>query len=51
MAYLNLLYRQKADMELTPADRESDVKMADDIVDEVKAIKTKKLNSSEAPQR
>lgn len=51
MAYLNLLYRQKADMELTATDRESDIKMADDIVDAVKAIKTKKLNSSEDPQQ
>ena len=51
MAYLNLLYRQKADMELSAAGRESDIKMADDIIDEVKAIKAKKLNSSEDPQQ
>jgi tetratricopeptide (TPR) repeat protein len=45
MAYLNLLYRQKADMETTPAAREADLKMADDLVDKVKAIKQKKMES------
>jgi tetratricopeptide (TPR) repeat protein len=47
MAYLNLLYRQKADMETTPDARDADVKLADDLVDKVKAIKQKKM---EAPQ-
>jgi tetratricopeptide (TPR) repeat protein len=51
MAYLNLLYRQKADMELTAADREDDVRIADDLVDQAKAIKVKKLNSSPEPQQ
>jgi len=40
MAYLNLLYRQKADMETSDAAREDDLKMADDLVDRVKDIKT-----------
>ena len=45
MAYLNLLYRQKADMETDPAARDNDVKLADDLVDKVKAIKQKKLEN------
>lgn len=45
MAYLNLLYRQKADMETDPAARDADTKLADDLVEKVKAIKQKKLNS------
>jgi tetratricopeptide (TPR) repeat protein len=44
MAYLNLLYRQKADMETSPAEREADLQKADDLVDQVKAIKQKKAN-------
>jgi len=47
MAYLNLLYRQKADMETSPDARDADVKLADDLVDKVKAIKQRKM---EAPQ-
>ena len=47
MAYLNLLYRQKADMETTPEAHDADVKLANDLVDKVKAIKQKKM---EAPQ-
>jgi tetratricopeptide (TPR) repeat protein len=47
MAYLNLLYRQKADMETDPKARDEDVKTADDLVEKVKAIKQKKM---EAPQ-
>ena len=43
MAYLNLLYRQKADMETDPDARDDDLKLADDLVDKVKAIKQKKL--------
>jgi tetratricopeptide (TPR) repeat protein len=50
MAYLNLLYRQKADMELTVAEREHDVKIADDLVDQAKASKARKMNSSQSPQ-
>jgi tetratricopeptide (TPR) repeat protein len=47
MAYLNLMYRQKADMETTPAAHDADIKLAEDLVDKVKAIKQKKM---EAPQ-
>jgi tetratricopeptide (TPR) repeat protein len=46
MAYLNLLYRQKADMETTSAARDADLQQADDLVDKVKAIKQKKANMS-----
>lgn len=46
MAYLNLLYRQKADTEATSAARDEDLKEADDLVDKVKAIKQKKANIS-----
>jgi tetratricopeptide (TPR) repeat protein len=45
MAYLNLLYRQKADMETDQAARDADNKLADELVDKVKAIKQKKLNN------
>jgi tetratricopeptide (TPR) repeat protein len=44
MAYLNLLYRQKADMEASAAAREADLQKADELVDKVKAIKQKKAN-------
>ena len=47
MAYLNFLYRQKADMEWNSADRENDLKLADDLVDQIKNIKTKKIGSHE----
>jgi tetratricopeptide (TPR) repeat protein len=49
MAYLNLLYRQKADMELTVAEQELDVKIADDLVHQVKAIKKRKMSTSQSP--
>jgi tetratricopeptide (TPR) repeat protein len=45
MAYLNLLYRQKADMETDPAARDADTKLADELVDKVKAIKQQKLQN------
>lgn len=45
MAYLNLLYRQKADMETTSAARDADTKLADELVDKVKAIKQKKMDN------
>ncbi|MGH9745758.1 MAG: tetratricopeptide repeat protein [Candidatus Acidiferrales bacterium] len=48
MAYLNLLYRQKADMEMTPDARDNDVKLADDLVDKVKAIKQRKMTAPPA---
>jgi tetratricopeptide (TPR) repeat protein len=47
MAYLNLLYRQKADMETTPDARSADIKLADDLVDKVKAIKQKKMEGAQ----
>ena len=43
MAYLNLLYRQKADLETSPDARTADLKQADDLVDQVKAIKQKRM--------
>jgi tetratricopeptide (TPR) repeat protein len=44
MAYLNLLYRQKVDMESTVAAREADLRAADELVDKVKAVKQRKAN-------
>jgi hypothetical protein len=43
MAYLNLLYRQKADLETTPDARQDDLKLADELVEKVKEIKQKKM--------
>jgi tetratricopeptide (TPR) repeat protein len=45
MAYLNLLYRQKADTEATAEGRDADDKAADDLVEKVKAIKQKKMEN------
>lgn len=45
MAYLNLLYRQKADMETSADARDADIKQADDLVEKVKAIKQKKMEN------
>lgn len=42
MAYLNLLYRQKADMETSRVAREDDLRRADDLIDQVKNIKQRK---------
>src|SRR5229473_2081537 len=47
MAYLNLLYRRKADMVESKEEREALLKQADDLVDRVKEIKQKR---SEQPQ-
>jgi tetratricopeptide (TPR) repeat protein len=47
MAYLNLLYRQKADTEATKELREADLKTADDLVDQLKAIKKKRFEQSD----
>jgi len=44
MSYLNLLYRQKADLEPTAAAREADLKQADDWTD--KAIASRKAGGS-----
>ena len=45
MAYLNLLYRQKADMEATADARQNDIKMADELMSKVKEIKQKKMEA------
>ena len=48
MAYMNLLYREKADLECTdPAARAADLKTADDWVDKTMAIK--KLKAEKQP--
>jgi hypothetical protein len=47
MAYLNLLYRRKADMVESKEEREALKKQADDLVEKVKEIKQKR---SEQPQ-
>lgn len=46
MVYLNLLYRRKADVVATPAERDGLTSMADDLIDRVKDIKEKR---AEAP--
>lgn len=48
MAYLNLLYRQKADMAATADERASLLKQADDLVDKVKEIKQKEAEAPKA---
>src|SRR5712692_5993543 len=48
MAYLNLLYRRKADMVQSASERAALVKQADDLVDKVKEIKQKR---AEQPQQ
>ena len=47
MTYLNLLYRRKADMVESSAERDALTKQADDLLDKVKEIKQKR---SEQPQ-
>jgi hypothetical protein len=47
MAYLNLLYRQKADMERNPISRDDDLKTAEELVDQIKSIKEKKMKQLE----
>src|SRR5690349_6592747 len=47
MAYLNLLYRRKADMVESADERDNFLKQADDLVDKVKEIKQKR---AEQPQ-
>jgi len=54
MAYLNLLYRQKADLEVEEGDRQADLRIADEWVDKFIAIRRKKTSPSsgeEAPQQ
>ena len=45
MAYLNLLFRQKADMVTSKDERASLLKQADALVDKVKEIKQKEASS------
>jgi len=47
MTYLNLLYRRKADMVDSTAERDSYTKQADDLLDKVKEIKQKKAEEAE----
>jgi tetratricopeptide (TPR) repeat protein len=48
MAYLNLLYRQKSDQVASADERENLLKMADALVDQVKAIKQKRMEAPAA---
>ncbi|MHB8411174.1 MAG: tetratricopeptide repeat protein [Candidatus Acidiferrales bacterium] len=45
MAYLNLLLREKADMETTPDARQADEKQADDLLEKVKEINQKQMTA------
>lgn len=46
MAYLNLLLRQKADMETDSSARDADNKQADDLLEKVKEINQKQMTAS-----
>jgi tetratricopeptide (TPR) repeat protein len=46
MTYLNLLYRRKADMVESSAEREALTKEADDLLDKVKEVKQKKADQA-----
>ncbi|MGA8012542.1 MAG: tetratricopeptide repeat protein [Candidatus Acidiferrales bacterium] len=50
MAYLNLLYRQKADMEPSAVSRDDDLRKADELVDRVKEIRLKQMGDQSNPQ-
>ena len=50
LAYLNLLYRRKADLVETEQERNDLLKQADDLVDKVKEIKQKKLDQQSQQQ-
>jgi len=49
MAYLNLLYRRKADMVASADEREALIKQADELVDKVKEIKQRKMEAPAKP--
>jgi len=49
MTYLNLLYRRKADMVESAAERDAFTKQADDLLDKVKEIKQKRAAEPEKP--
>jgi tetratricopeptide (TPR) repeat protein len=51
MAYLNLLYRQKADIVESAAERDLLFQAADDLVDKVKEIKQKKMEAPALPPK
>lgn len=46
MAYLNLLYRRKADMVETAEERDALLRQADELLERVKAIKQKKMETA-----
>jgi tetratricopeptide (TPR) repeat protein len=48
MAYMNLLYREKADLEESPQAREEDLKKADDLIAQTLDIKKKKAAKAAA---
>ena len=50
LAYLNLLYRRKADVVETEEERSALLQQADDLVDKVKEIKQKKLDQQSQQQ-
>jgi len=47
MTYLNLLYRRKADMVESSAERDTLTKQADDLLDKVKEIKQKRAEQAD----
>ncbi len=49
MAYLNLLYRRKADTVASENEREHLIQMADDLIDKVKDIKQRRAEASSQP--
>jgi len=49
MAYLNLLYRRKADMAASQEERASLIKQADELVDKVKEIKQRRAEQPQQP--
>lgn len=49
MAYLNLLYRRKADTVASESEREQLIKMADELIDKVKDIKQKRAEEPSQP--
>jgi tetratricopeptide (TPR) repeat protein len=49
MAYLNLLYRNKADSETSAEARDNDIKQADDLVHKVMIIKQERISNPTSP--
>jgi tetratricopeptide (TPR) repeat protein len=49
MAYLNLLYRRKADVVESPTERDELIKQADDLIDKVKEIKANRVKARLSP--